>query len=91
MCLFFSFLTEPRASVLIVPETCGSKPVYGLIFLFRWKEDDADKQEQSCPDGLWFANQVKLNSIHAEKTSSTKFYADCEQCMCQCSFVEYCQ
>ncbi|PGH16085.1 hypothetical protein AJ80_05300 [Polytolypa hystricis UAMH7299] len=34
------------------------KPIYGLIFLFRWKEDDPDKQEPSCPDGLWFANQT---------------------------------
>jgi ubiquitin carboxyl-terminal hydrolase L5 len=35
-----------------------SQPIYGLIFLFRWREDDAEKQEASCPDGLWFANQV---------------------------------
>jgi ubiquitin carboxyl-terminal hydrolase L5 len=35
------------------------KPIYGLIFLFRWREDDdAEKQEASCPDGIWFANQV---------------------------------
>ncbi|KAK2757846.1 hypothetical protein FQN54_004252 [Arachnomyces sp. PD_36] len=38
------------------------KPVYGLIFLFRWKEDDAEKQEQSCPEGLWFANQTVNNA-----------------------------
>lgn len=36
----------------------NSKPVYGLIFLFRWREDDPGKQEASCPDGIWFANQV---------------------------------
>lgn len=35
-----------------------SQPIYGLIFLFRWQEDDSDKQEASCPEGLWFANQV---------------------------------
>ena len=35
-----------------------SKPVYGVIFLFRWHEDNPVKQEASCPDGLWFANQV---------------------------------
>ncbi|OJD13890.1 hypothetical protein AJ78_05711 [Emergomyces pasteurianus Ep9510] len=34
------------------------KPIYGLIFLFRWKEDDPDKQESSCPEGIWFANQT---------------------------------
>ena len=36
----------------------NSKPIYGLIFLFRWREDDPDKQEVTCPDHLWFANQV---------------------------------
>lgn len=38
------------------------KPVYGLIFLFRWREDDPDKQEASCPEGLWFANQTVNNA-----------------------------
>ncbi|KAJ9359498.1 ubiquitin carboxyl-terminal hydrolase [Paecilomyces variotii] len=38
------------------------KPVYGLIFLFRWREEEADKQEASCPDGLWFANQTTHNA-----------------------------
>lgn len=32
--------------------------MYGLIFLFKWREDDPDKQEPSCPEGVWFANQV---------------------------------
>ncbi|KAL4919124.1 ubiquitin carboxyl-terminal hydrolase [Aspergillus aurantiobrunneus] len=41
---------------------CLNKPVYGLIFLFRWREDDPDKQEASCPDGLWFANQTANNA-----------------------------
>ncbi|KAI5304463.1 hypothetical protein KEM56_006476 [Ascosphaera pollenicola] len=34
------------------------KPIYGLIFLFRWKEDDPHKQEMSCPEHIWFANQT---------------------------------
>ncbi|KAL1851773.1 hypothetical protein Plec18170_006076 [Paecilomyces lecythidis] len=38
------------------------KPVYGLIFLFRWREEEVDKQEPSCPDGLWFANQTTHNA-----------------------------
>ena len=38
----------------------GSRPVYGLIFLFKWIEEDCEKQEQSCPEGVWFANQVRL-------------------------------
>lgn len=42
----------------------GSRPVYGLIFLFKWIEEDSEKQEQSCPEGVWFANQVGLlNSL----------------------------
>ncbi|KAL2816341.1 hypothetical protein BJX63DRAFT_430349 [Aspergillus granulosus] len=41
---------------------CLNKPVYGLIFLFRWREDDPEKQEASCPDGLWFANQTASNA-----------------------------
>ncbi|KAL4783959.1 hypothetical protein BJX76DRAFT_328626 [Aspergillus varians] len=41
---------------------CLNKPVYGLIFLFRWREDDPDKQEASCPEGLWFANQTANNA-----------------------------
>ncbi|KAL4973246.1 ubiquitin carboxyl-terminal hydrolase [Aspergillus desertorum] len=39
-----------------------NKPVYGIIFLFRWREDDPEKQEASCPDGLWFANQTASNA-----------------------------
>ncbi|KAL4864964.1 hypothetical protein BDV12DRAFT_175355 [Aspergillus spectabilis] len=39
-----------------------NKPVYGIIFLFRWREDDPDKQEASCPEGLWFANQTASNA-----------------------------
>ncbi|PYH41140.1 ubiquitin C-terminal hydrolase 37 [Aspergillus saccharolyticus JOP 1030-1] len=39
-----------------------NKPVYGLIFLSRWREDDPEKQEASCPEGLWFANQTATNA-----------------------------
>ncbi|KAI9680777.1 MAG: hypothetical protein M1817_004217 [Caeruleum heppii] len=38
------------------------KPVYGLIFLFRWKEEDNDTQEVFCPEGVWFANQTSPNA-----------------------------
>ncbi|KAF8423780.1 hypothetical protein EV426DRAFT_601131 [Tirmania nivea] len=38
------------------------KPVYGLIFLFRWKSEiDPEEAEVSCPEGVWFANQVTDN------------------------------
>ncbi|KAI9773443.1 MAG: hypothetical protein M1840_007659 [Geoglossum simile] len=39
-----------------------NKPVHGLIFLFRWREDDPDKQEPSCPEEVWFANQTIGNA-----------------------------
>ncbi|KAJ5110752.1 hypothetical protein N7532_001287 [Penicillium argentinense] len=39
-----------------------NKPIYGLIFLFRWREDDVKKQEATCPDGIWFANQTASNA-----------------------------
>ncbi|EKV16751.1 Ubiquitin Carboxy-terminal hydrolase 37 [Penicillium digitatum PHI26] len=39
-----------------------NNPVYGLIFLFRWREDNGGKQEATCPDGLWFANQTANNA-----------------------------
>ncbi|KAL4951338.1 ubiquitin carboxyl-terminal hydrolase [Aspergillus filifer] len=48
-------LDEPDLAIL-------NKPVHGLIFLFRWREDDPEKQEASCPEGLWFANQTAGNS-----------------------------
>lgn len=38
------------------------RPVYGLIFLFKWIEEDSEKQEQSCPEGVWFANQTINNA-----------------------------
>lgn len=47
--------------------TTYSQPIYGLIFLFRWREDDSDKQEASCPEGLWFANQVRVICSFLEK------------------------
>ncbi|EAU31116.1 conserved hypothetical protein [Aspergillus terreus NIH2624] len=46
-----------------------NKPVYGLIFLFRWREDDPEKQEASCPEGIWFANQVCLHAINLDLMS----------------------
>ncbi|KAF2459662.1 ubiquitin carboxyl-terminal hydrolase [Lineolata rhizophorae] len=38
------------------------KPVYGLIFLFRYREDGSENQEASCPDHVWFANQLTGNA-----------------------------
>lgn len=41
---------------------CLPRPVHGLIFLFRWREEDTDRQEPSCPEGIWFANQTVNNA-----------------------------
>ncbi|KAE9369436.1 cysteine proteinase [Stipitochalara longipes BDJ] len=40
------------------------KPVYGLIFLFKYRDDDADEDENApkCPKHVWFANQTTSNA-----------------------------
>jgi hypothetical protein len=49
-----------------------SRPVYGLIFLFRWIEDEnghesrddddeEEEDEESASSDIWFANQVSLS------------------------------
>jgi ubiquitin carboxyl-terminal hydrolase L5 len=38
------------------------QPVYGLIFLFQYGEEDAGDQDETCPSHVWFANQVTNNS-----------------------------
>ncbi|MCJ1477144.1 hypothetical protein MMC13_005815 [Lambiella insularis] len=38
------------------------RPIYGLIFLFNWREDDPVKQELICPPNVWFANQTVGNA-----------------------------
>ncbi|KFY26137.1 hypothetical protein V491_01456 [Pseudogymnoascus sp. VKM F-3775] len=38
------------------------KPIHGLIFLFRFEEDDPAMQEATCPDNIWFANQTTSNA-----------------------------
>jgi hypothetical protein len=30
----------------------------GLIFLYRFVEEDEEEEYDDCPDNLWFANQV---------------------------------
>lgn len=47
-----------RADPELNTDGSNSRPVYGLIFLFKWVEEDPDRQEQSCPEAVWFANQV---------------------------------
>jgi ubiquitin carboxyl-terminal hydrolase L5 len=44
----------------IKPDRNYRQPVYGLIFLFEFKQDDPELQESTCPDHIWFANQVGI-------------------------------
>lgn len=62
MMTFLKYDILPYPLWLIYLPIVGSKPIYGLIFLFRWREDDHGKQEASCPDGIWFANQTAENA-----------------------------
>jgi len=40
-----------------------TRPVHGLIFLFQWKKEPNEEEvEMTCPENLWFANQVIDNS-----------------------------
>ncbi|KAG8529259.1 uncharacterized protein KY384_005894 [Bacidia gigantensis] len=49
------------------------QPIYGLIFLYKWTPEDADQQEQSCPEDIWFANQMDmLNADLLLKNQATK-------------------
>ncbi|KAI1117766.1 cysteine proteinase [Nemania sp. NC0429] len=39
------------------------KPVYGLIFLYEWtNEDESNEARQDCPENLWFGNQTTANA-----------------------------
>lgn len=47
--------SPPFRGKLLIPD---SKPVYGMIFLFRYKTHSENKQEAICPENVWFANQT---------------------------------
>ncbi|KAI1438139.1 cysteine proteinase [Xylaria sp. CBS 124048] len=39
------------------------KPVYGLVFLYEWtNEDELMGSRQNCPENLWFGNQTTMNA-----------------------------
>ncbi|KAL9026997.1 MAG: hypothetical protein Q9196_004422 [Gyalolechia fulgens] len=33
-----------------------------MLGFLQWRDEDADKQEASCPEGIWFANQTVNNA-----------------------------
>ncbi|KAI9743281.1 MAG: hypothetical protein M1818_003127 [Claussenomyces sp. TS43310] len=38
------------------------KPIYGLVFLYQFQDDDLGNQEPTSPDNIWFANQTITNA-----------------------------
>ena len=45
-----------------------SQPVYGLIFLFRYREEeDVDMDVPECPKHVWFANQVCVVDLYVNQ------------------------
>lgn len=46
------------------------KPVYGLIFLFRYVEDDFIQQESTCPEHVWFSNQVSRHRLNDQSVGT---------------------
>ena len=59
--LLFLPLVLPQQGCVLA-DTFRSQPVYGMIFLFRYRGDDVNKQEASCPEHIWFANQTHNNA-----------------------------
>lgn len=38
------------------------RPVYALIFLYRWKDSGRNEPNAAAPEGVWFARQVAENA-----------------------------
>jgi ubiquitin carboxyl-terminal hydrolase L5 len=57
--------------------TSPSKPVYGLIFLFKYRDEEEEEVRDvgKCPNHVWFANQVGqrsgLSEDYTNKTQTT--------------------
>jgi hypothetical protein len=52
---------SPRSFSAKFTTKCANQncsPAYGMIFLFRWKPEPMDSTEDTCPEHVWFANQV---------------------------------
>ncbi|TGZ80262.1 cysteine proteinase [Ascodesmis nigricans] len=65
-------------------------PAHGLIFLFRWKSEPLDVQEETvCPDDVWFANQVIDNACASLALLNIVFNSDAPLGPALTSFREY--
>ena len=49
-----------------------------MIFLFRWKPEPPGNVETTCPDGVWFANQVIDNACGSLALLNIVFNSDVE-------------
>ena len=56
--------------------TSSRKPVYGLVFLFKYVNDDWDVEEESDTEDVWFANQVSLKK-HTTLPTSIVLLSSC--------------
>lgn len=53
----------PNAHLIII----SRQPVHGLIFLYRYQEDEEDEDKEMkdpppCSNHVWFANQVSTQN-----------------------------
>jgi len=53
-------------------------PAHGMIFLFRWKPEPMDSTEDTCPEHVWFANQVIDNACASLALLNIVFNCDAD-------------
>ncbi|KAF8250237.1 cysteine proteinase [Wilcoxina mikolae CBS 423.85] len=66
-------------------------PAHGMIFLFRWKPETVDNIETTCPENVWFANQVIDNACASLALLNIVFNSDVKLSPELQSFKEFSQ